>query len=241
MATCLCDSFYADVAKASVEVLEHFGCDVEFPSGQTCCGQPAFNAGDWDSSRRVVRHITKVFSGEKSVVSPSASCSAMIFHGALLAFEKEADLPEIQQFANRTWELMDFIVNGLGVDSISGSYPAKIAFHRSCHSRGTNTGPAARQLLTSIEGLELTDFGEQEQCCGFGGAFCVSFPNTSAKMGQLKLDNVLATEPEYLVAPDMGCLMHLSGMLDRQGRKDVKIRHAIQIIRDALVGAPAAV
>ena len=240
MATCLCDAFYADVAKACVEILEYLGCEIEFPSDQTCCGQPAFNAGDWSSSRRVVRHTLKVFAGDKPVVTPSGSCAAMLFHGALLEFENEPDLKAVQQLANRSWEVVDYIVNGLGVDSLPGKFPVKIAFHRSCHSRGTDSGPAARKLLAGLEGIELTEFGEQEQCCGFGGAFCVGFPNTSAKMGQLKLDNILESNPEYLVSADMGCLMHLSGMLERQGRKDIKIRHAIQIIREALVKETAA-
>ena len=239
MATCLCDAFYADVAKACVEILEYLGCEIELPSGQTCCGQPAFNTGDWSSSRKVVRHAVKVFAGDKPVVTPSASCAAMLFHGTLLEFENESDLEAVQQLADRSWEVVDYIVNGLGVDSLPGKFPAKIGFHRSCHSRGTESGPAARKLLASLKGIELTEFGEQEQCCGFGGAFCVSFPNTSAKIGQLKLDNILETNPDYLVSADMGCLMHLGGMLDRQRRKGIKVRHVVQILRDALVAEGA--
>ena len=115
MATCLCDAFYDGVAKATVEVLEHLGCEVEFPENQTCCGQPAFNAGDWPASRQVVRHACQVFAGDKPVIVPSGSCAAMMFHGAGLAFEKEADLDSIEAMGQRTWELADFIVNGLGV------------------------------------------------------------------------------------------------------------------------------
>ena len=134
MATCLCDAFYADAARATVEVLEYLGCRLEFPEGQTCCGQPAFNGGDWAASRKVVRHTVRTFAGELPVIIPSASCAAMVFHGALLAFEKEPDLPEVRQLANRTWELADFIVNALGVRTWPGRYDAKVAFHRSCHS-----------------------------------------------------------------------------------------------------------
>lgn len=236
MATCLCDAFFDDVAKATVQVLEWAGCEVEFPEGQTCCGQPAFNAGDWKASRQVVRHTMDVFAGEKPVVVPSGSCAAMGFHGAILEFEKESDLPRVQQLANRTWEVTDYLVNGLGVKQIPGKFPHKIAFHRSCHSRGTCSGPAAVQLMSSIEGLELLTFGEQEQCCGFGGAFSVSFPNISKKMGELKIEHITAAKPDFLSSADMGCLLHLGGIIDKEG-KEIPRKHVVQIVRDALVDA----
>ena len=147
MATCLCDAFYDDVDAATVEVLEHLGVEVVFPEGQTCCGQPAFNGGDWAASRKVVRHTVRTFAGEDPVVIPSASCAAMLFHGAVLEFEREADAAEVSALGRRTWELADFIVNGLGVKSWPGRYEARVALHRSCHSRGTETVPAAQALL----------------------------------------------------------------------------------------------
>lgn len=233
MATCLCDAFYDDVAKATVEVLEYLGCTVEFPDGQTCCGQPAFNGGDWASSRKVVRHTLKVFGGDLPVIVPSGSCAAMMFHGAPLEFEKEADLPEVEAFGKRTWELVDFIVNGLGVKTWPGSYKAKVAFHRSCHSRGTCTGPAALTLLSSIKDIEVVPFGEGEQCCGFGGTFSVSFPNVSKGMGTLKLEHIRAAQPDVVASIDMSCMMHLGGLAQKEG-KPIKTLHAAQILRDAL-------
>lgn len=233
MATCLCDSFFDDVAIATVQVLEYLGCEVSFPEGQTCCGQPAFNAGDWKSSRRVVRHCVKTFAGKEPVVVPSGSCAAMVFHGAPLEFEEEADLPQVEQLASRTWEVADYIVHGLEIREWPGKFPAKVAFHRSCHSRGTNSGPATITLLESIEGLNLLPFGEAEQCCGFGGTFAVTFPNISAAMGKLKLAHALQEEPDYLISGDMGCLLHLGGMAEKEG-KPVQTRHVVQILRDAL-------
>lgn len=233
MATCLCDAFFDDVAVAMVEVLEYLGCEVDFPDGQTCCGQPAFNAGDWDSSRKVVRHCVQTFDGEKPVVTPSGSCAAMLFHGAPLEFEEQRDLPDVRRLASRTWEIADYLVNGLGIDKWPGKFDKRIAFHRSCHSRGTNSGPAALKLLGSIDGLELLPFGEGEQCCGFGGTFSVTFPTISASMGNLKLDNALESSPDYLVSGDMGCLLHLAGMAEKQGRP-VKALHVVQVLRDAL-------
>src|SRR5580704_16626030 len=110
MATCLCDAFHDDVAAATVEVLEFLGCMVEFPEGQTCCGQPAFNSGDWAASRRVVRHTLHTFAGADPVVVPSGSCAAMLFHGAALEFEDESDRPRVEALGRRTWELADFLV-----------------------------------------------------------------------------------------------------------------------------------
>ncbi|RKX29366.1 MAG: (Fe-S)-binding protein [Verrucomicrobia bacterium] len=235
MATCLCDAFYDDAARASVEVLEYLGCEVIFPGGQTCCGQPAFNGGDWKSSRRVVRHCAKVFAGDLPVIVPSGSCAAMILHGAGLAFENEPDREAIADLAGRTWEVMDFIVNGLGIESWPGAYPKRVAFHRSCHTRGTDSGPSAVQLLESIDGLDLVPFGESEQCCGFGGTFSVSFPNVSEAMGDLKLDHILEVGPEVLAAVDMGCVLHLAGLAQRKNRL-IPMMHAAQILKDAVVG-----
>ena len=233
MATCLCDAFHDDVAIATVQVLEYLGCEVSFPEGQTCCGQPAFNGGDWVASRKVVRHTVRTFSGPDPVVVPSGSCAAMLFHGAKLEFEKEHDVAEIAELGARSWELADLIVNGLGITEWPGKFEAKIAFHRSCHTRGTRSGAAALTLLRSVPGLELVEFGEGEQCCGFGGTFSVTFPHISSAMGDLKLDFVRASQPDLLVSGDMSCLMHLNGLSIKEGRP-VKIRHFIQVLRDAL-------
>ncbi len=233
MATCLCDAFYDDVARATVEVLEYLGCAVEFPEGQTCCGQPAFNGGDWPASRKVVRHAVRTFAGDVPVIVPSGSCAAMVFHGAPLEFEKENDLPEIKALANRTWELADFIVHALKVATWPGRYPARAAFHRACHTRGTNSSDAMVTLLTSIAGLTVVSVGEGEQCCGFGGTFSVSFPNISSGMGTLKLEHIRAAQSDLLVSGDMSCLMHLGGLAAREGRP-VKALHVAQVLRDAL-------
>jgi L-lactate dehydrogenase complex protein LldE len=236
MSTCLCDAFYADVAQATVEVLEYLGCEIELPEGQTCCGQPAFNAGDWDSSRKVIRHTAKVFTGDKPIIVPSGSCAAMVYHGALLAFENESDLPEIQALASRTWELADFIVHGLGITEWLGSYDATLAFHRSCHLRGSQSPAAIATLMDSIDGLTVEPIDQTEQCCGFGGTFAVSFPNISAKMGELKIENLVANKPDVVCSADMGCMMHFGGMMEKQGITTKRL-HIAQVLRDALRNA----
>lgn len=234
MGTCLCDAFYDDVARATVEVLEHLGVSVEFPADQTCCGQPAFNSGDWTASRKVARHCAKVFAGDLPVIVPSGSCAAMNAHGNLLQFEDCPD-PGVRSLADRTWELIDYIHNGLGIKTWPGAFakPTRLAFHRSCHSRNTGTGAAARTLLASIGNAEVVPFGQSEQCCGFGGTFSVVFPHISGRMGSLKLDHILAVEPDLLTGVDMSCLMHLSGLAQAQGRS-LQPRHVIQVLRDTL-------
>ncbi len=236
MTTCLCDAFFADVARATVEILEYLGVDIELPDGQTCCGQPAFNGGDWNASRKVVRHVIKTFKGSKPVVIPSGSCAAMIYHGAPLAFEKETDLPAVNALAGRSWELVDYIVNGLGVKQWEGTFKAKIAFHSSCHLRGSESSKAIRQLLNSINGIEIVPLDEAEQCCGFGGTFSVSFPNVSTSMGTLKVEKLLENHPDYIVSADMGCVLHLGGIIDKSNNNTPRL-HVAQVLRDALKNA----
>jgi L-lactate dehydrogenase complex protein LldE len=239
MATCLADAFFDDVARATVEVLEHLGCQVIFSEDQTCCGQPAFNSGDWPAARRVGRHCLKVFAGADPVVVPSGSCARMVSHGALLLFEGERDLPAVNALAGRTWELADYIVRGLGVERWPGRLAARLAFHRSCHSRGTAYGQSALALLRSIDGAEVVEIGEGEQCCGFGGTFSIGFPHVSRAMGDLKLDHVLQAAPDLLVSADSSCLMHLAGLAEKE-RRPLRTQHLAQVLRDALRGGASA-
>lgn len=233
MATCLCDGFYSDAAKASYEILEHLGCEIDFPEGQTCCGQPAHNAGDWKSARKVVSHTLDVFKGEEPVLVPSGSCAAMSRHGALLCMEGQPREDEAREMANRTWELCEFIVQGLGVTSWPGKFKKKVALHRSCHTRGSKAYESAVTLLSSIEGLTLTEVGELDQCCGFGGTFSVSFPHVSKEMGQLKIEHLLAGIPDCIAGLDMACMMHFGGMMDKQ-RLATPRYHVAQILLEAL-------
>jgi L-lactate dehydrogenase complex protein LldE len=233
MVTCLCDAFFADAAKATVEVLEHVGCKVEFPAAQTCCGQPAFNGGDWENSRKVVRHTLDVFRGDAPVIVPSGSCAAMAFHGAELEFEDQPELPAVRQMAVRTWELFDFLVHGLGITSWPGRFEAKIAVHHSCHTRGSGTGDAIEKLLGSIAGVKLVEVTERDQCCGFGGTFSVTFPFISVSMGRIKIDRLLANGPDYVVSADMSCLMHQKGLAEKAGYT-MKTWHAAQVLAAAL-------
>jgi L-lactate dehydrogenase complex protein LldE len=181
----------------------------------------------------VARHTLAVFAGEEPVVVPSGSCARMAGHGGLLLFEHEGDRDAAGALAERSFELADFIVRELGVTRWPGRLTARIAFHRSCHCRGTSYAESAVALLRSIEGVELVDVGEGEQCCGFGGTFSATFPGVSARMGDLKLEYLLAGEPSLVVSADMGCLMHLEGRARKEGRA-LAARHLAQVLRDAI-------
>jgi L-lactate dehydrogenase complex protein LldE len=232
MMTCVCDAFFDDAARAAMECLERAGCDVSCPRDQTCCGQAAYTTGDWEAFRRIVRHVARVFDGDEPIVVASGSCAAAIFHEAPIAFEDQADLATIRRLASRTWELADFLVNGLGLHGWSGRLAARIAVHDSCHTRGTPTIPAVRRLLDGIDGLELLTFPDQDQCCGFGGVFSVSHPHISTAMGRQKLRHVRSVAPDFVVSADMSCLMHQQGLAQRQGLV-YPVRHVAQVLRDA--------
>ncbi len=225
MLTCLCDALYGEVGIATVKILEHAGCRVEFPSEQTCCGQPPFNAGDWNAARPIVMRCAEVFGGDVPVITPSASCAAMVRHGYTMLMAKEPF---------RCFELCEFLVRERGISSwpaLKG--PRKIAFHRSCHGRVLDLGTVQRDLVASIGNLEVLDFAEEEQCCGFGGAFSATHGAVSSGIGMQKLEMVLASGATEIVGGDMGCLMHLDGLI-RRHNLPLKVQHVSQLLAEAI-------
>ena len=235
MATCLCDAIFADAAECSVQILKKFGCDIIFPESQTCCGQPAFNSGDFESARKVIMHTIDAFGGnDYPVVVPSGSCAAMLFDSALIAF-KDADktkFEKVAHFARRVWELNDFLVNALGVEKIGGKLKARIAVHNSCHTKNTGTPEAMKKLLESIDGVELAQYNA-DGCCGFGGTFSVVFPQLSEEVGIKKVDNILACKPDIITAADTSCLLHQYGIAKRRGL-EYPAKHVCQVYVEAM-------
>lgn len=231
MLTCLCDAFYGEVGIATVQVLQSVGCRVEFPDDQTCCGQPPFNAGDWAASRRIAEHCRKVFDLENPdsiVVTPSSSCAAMVREGYRMLFPERA-------IAARVFELGEFLVNRCGLDHWPGTgwkTPTTAAYHRACHGRGIHMHDEHERLLGSIANLTWLPIPQPEQCCGFGGAFSATHPKISTDIGKDKLFQVEATGAELLVSGDMGCLMHLKGLLAHAGR-DLRVLHFAQVLAEA--------
>jgi L-lactate dehydrogenase complex protein LldE len=234
MLTCLCDAFYGEVGIATVRVLEHAGCQVEFDERQTCCGQPPFNAGDWTSARAIALRNLEIIEPAPSkpqyLVTPSSSCAAMIREGYHMLFP-EKSIPHC-------YELSEFMLSVVGVDRwpLQGnriSRRRKVAFHRACHSRALGNGDSQERLLSMVPGLDLALFEQQEQCCGFGGAFSATHGCTSAGIGIEKLRNIADSGVGDLVSGDMGCLMHLNGLIQRH-RLDLRTRHYVELLAEAI-------
>lgn len=228
MLTCLCDAFYGEVGIAAVRVLEHAGCTVEFDDRQTCCGQPPFNAGDWEAARSIASRCSGLFEGGVPVVVASTSCAAMLHEGfGLLGVRKP-----------NAYELSSFLLDELGVDKwpIRGSVAFRertVAFHRACHSRVLGLGDTQERLLSLLPGVHLVRLEQDDQCCGFGGAFSATHGTLSAGIGIEKLRNVLESGADTVVSGDMGCLMHLNGLIERES-VPVRTAHYAQLLSEAI-------
>ena len=229
--TCLVDLMRPSVGFAAVKLLENAGCRVEVPETQTCCGQPAFNSGDRKDARDVARGVIAAFQGFDYVVVPSGSCAGMIHehYPALFANEPET-LAKAQDLARRTHELVSFLVDVLGVGQVDAAYDGVATYHDSCSGlRELKVKAQPRRLLASVKGLGLKELPGAEICCGFGGTFCVKYPDISERMAADKADDVTATGADTLLAGDLGCLMNMAGTLQRQG-SPVRVRHVAEVL-----------
>lgn len=228
--TCLVDLMRPSVGFAAIKLLEDAGATVVVPEAQTCCGQPAYNSGDRADARAIARGVIDAFEGFDYVVAPSGSCAGMLRrHYPALFADDLAWSARAEDLAGRTWELMSFLTDVLGA-KIEGSWPARATYHDSCSSlRDLGIKKQPRALLADIEGLDLVEGAEAETCCGFGGTFCVKYPDISEKMVDKKVEDTLATNADLLLAGDLGCLMNIAGRLKRQG-KQVAVRHAAEVL-----------
>ena len=217
--TCLIDQFYPQVGEAVVKVLHRLGVEVSFPSDQTCCGQPAFNAGHWREAAPVGRRFLELFQGDEYVVVPSGSCASMVkaFYPELFRDDPET-LALAQSVGERTYEFSEFLVKVLGVTDVGASFFGRVAYHEACHLlRELGVSDEPRQLLRDVRGAELVELEGADACCGFGGLFSVKYPQISAAILDKKLRAVDHTGADVLVANDAGCLMHMAGAMSRQG------------------------
>lgn len=228
--TCMVDTFYPQVGVSMVRLLRRLGCDVDFPQGQTCCGQPAFNSGFSQEARAAGATLLQSFQEADVVVAPSGSCAAMVkaYYPKLFAgtpWESEANA-----LAGKTYELSQFIVDVLGLVDLGGVYPARATYHSSCHMmRGLGVKEQPLRLLSQISGLELVDLTLSDECCGFGGTFAVKLSDLSTAMADDKIEHVKETGAEILVGSDMACLMHLGGRLERLGAP-VSVMHLAELL-----------
>jgi len=220
--TCILDTLYPETGEAVVRVLERAGAKVDFPSGQTCCGQPAFNAGMREQARQMAQHTIQVFENTSGwIVIPSGSCAAMIRHGYGELFQNDPIWhPRAKALADRTLEFTEFLVDQLGVRDLGARFQAKIAYHASCHlSRELGVKRQPRLLLEAVKEATLVDLPEEQDCCGFGGLFSIEHPAVSKAMLDRKIQNFDNSGAEVLVACDSGCLTHINGGLHRRGKQ----------------------
>ena len=230
--TCLVDTFFPETGESMVNVLRRCGVNVDFPEGQTCCGQPPFNAGLRAEARPMAENAIKVFEklpGE--VVIPSGSCATMVRHSYLELFEGDKEwYPRAKALAARTYEFTEYLVDFLGVTDVGARWDGKLAYHASCHlNRHLGVDRQPRALLAAVKGAEIVELPAFDECCGFGGVFSVEHPEISAEMLKRKISNLEASGSPTLVLADTGCRMHIAGGLHRQG-KPQKVIHIAEVL-----------
>ncbi len=237
--TCLVDLFRPAVGFAAVRLLEQAGCRVEVPEVQTCCGQPAYNSGDRADTQSIARQVVSVFEGYDYVVAPSGSCAGMLKKHYPTLFEGDpAWAARAAALAEKVFELVSFLTDVCGVESVNAALDASATYHDSCSGlRELGVKQQPRKLLASVRGLTLTEMDDCEVCCGFGGTFCIKYPEISNRMVDDKAKAIEASGAGLLLAGDMGCLLNMAGKLKRRGAA-VQARHVAEVLAGA-TDAPA--
>ena len=238
--TCLVDLHRPTVGFAAIKLLEDAGCRVEVPRAQTCCGQPAYNSGDRATTRDLARGILEAFEAYDYVVAPSGSCAGMLRTHMPHLFDDDPNTrARADALAARTYELVSFLTDVRGVGGVDAAYAGRATYHDSCAGlRELGVKRQPRALLASVAGLQLTEMAEPEICCGFGGTFCVKYPDISVRMTTEKTKDVTATGADTLLAGDMGCLLNMAGRLSREGSV-VRVRHVAEVLAGMADNLPA--
>lgn len=227
---CFVDQLYPDVAFSMVKILEKLDCKVSYNTNQTCCGQPAFNAGYWGESKDVCFKFIKDFEGTDFIVAPSASCVGFVKNYYPKLLENTSSHNKVKGITERTFEYTDFLVNILKIEDVGASLEGKATYHDSCAAlRECNLKQEPRKLLANVKGLELVEMKDVETCCGFGGTFAVKFEDISVAMADQKLKNATDTGAEFLISTDMSCLMHLNGYAKTNGY-NIKSMHIADVL-----------
>ena len=230
--TCLVDSFFPKTGEAVVDILHRLGINVDFAREQTCCGQPAFNAGLRKDARAIAEHTIKVFENTTGdIVTPSGSCAHMFKHNYPELFEEDSVwLPRAKALAARTYEFTEYLVDKLSVTHVGAKWDGLLTYHPSCHTlRGINVDKQPRALLANVRGATLVELPHAEECCGFGGIMSVEHPELSAEWLKRKISNLELTQSPTLVVTDAGCLMHIAGGLNRQ-KKSQRVMHIAEVL-----------
>jgi L-lactate dehydrogenase complex protein LldE len=214
------DQLYPQTGFNMVKLLEKLGCTVQYNTNQTCCGQPAYNAGFWDDAKDVCTKFINDFKGSDYIVAPSASCVGFVRNYYPRLFDNSSYHNEVKELQKRTYEFSEFLVNVLKVENVGASFHAKATYHDSCAGlRECKIKAEPRKLLSHVKGLELVEMNDVETCCGFGGTFAVKFEAISVAMADQKINNALAAGAECIISTDLSCLMHLDGVIKNKGYK----------------------
>lgn len=234
--TCLVDMFRPSVGFATVKLLEDAGCRVDVPSAQTCCGQPAYNSGDKNSTKEIARQVITTFEGYDYVVGPSGSCMGTIVKDYPQMFADDAEWgPRAAAMAKKSHEIVSFLHDVMG-HRPAATFDGTVTYHDSCSGlRTLNVHDQPREMLAGVTGLTLAEMKDPDVCCGFGGTFCVKNPDISNKMVEDKTANITATGADTILAGDLGCLMNMAGKLSRED-KPVRARHVVEVLADMADG-----
>jgi L-lactate dehydrogenase complex protein LldE len=237
--TCLVDLFRPTIGFAAVKLLEQAGCTVEVPRAQTCCGQPAYNSGDRADAKAIALQVLQTFTDHDYVVAPSGSCAGMIrVHYPELFANDPVNQPRAQALGGRCWELVSFLVDVCGMRRVDVEWQREATYHDACSGlRELGVKAQPRRLLASVTGLRLKELPGAEVCCGFGGTFCIKYPEISDKMVTDKADDIAATGAGAVLAGDLGCLLNIAGKLYRQGRH-IEVRHVAEVLAGMAENAP---
>lgn len=227
---CFVDQLYPGTAFNMIKVLEKAGCTVSYNTSQTCCGQPAFNAGFWDEAKAVSSKFIKDFGDADCIVTPSASCAGFVKNYYTKLFENSSVHNEVKDLSKKIFEFSEFLIDIKKVDDVGAILNGKATYHDSCAAlRECKIKEEPRRLLSHVKGLELVEMNDVETCCGFGGTFAVKFEPISIAMGEQKVENALATDADYLISTDLSCLMHLQGYINTKGYK-IKTMHIADVL-----------
>ena len=229
---CFVDQLYPQTAFNMVKVLEKACCEVQYNTNQTCCGQPAFNAGFWDDARDVCKKFMNDFDNADYIVAPSASCVGFVKNYYNKLFEDSPALAKVKDIGKRIFEFSDFLTGVLKIDNYGASLNGRATYHDSCAAlRECKIKEAPRKLLNKVKGLELVEMNETETCCGFGGTFAVKFEGISIGMADQKVINALASGADYIISTDLSCLMHLDGYIKRK-KLSLKTMHIADVLAE---------
>jgi L-lactate dehydrogenase complex protein LldE len=230
--TCLVDLMRPRIGFAALKLLEGAGCEVVVPETQTCCGQPGYNSGDRRAAQALARKVLREFADCPHVVVPSGSCGGMIrTHYPELLAEFPELKPEVDRLAARTYELTDFLVNVLKLDSVPGRFDGVVAYHDSCSGlRELAVKQQPRRLLSKLDGLLLHEMQAPEQCCGFGGTFAVKYGDISSRIADQKCQDIQSTGADAVVLGDLGCMLHIEGRLRRRGDHKTRVLHVAEVL-----------